>query len=71
MIYIDHNGEKIRFDDADSAIAYLQKYKKELFKKEFLHNCDKCVWQHTLSCPGSPTYCNNYKRDPPDGGYYG
>ena len=33
--------------------------------------CDKCVWQHTTSCPGDPIHCDNYKRDPPDGGYYG
>lgn len=47
-------------------------------------NCDKCVWQYN-SCPGPNILYNaityeekykcppglNYKRDPPDGGYYG
>ena len=38
-------------------------------------NCHKCVWEYTR-CPG-PTkqgMCptgHKYKRDPPDGGYYG
>lgn len=39
--------------------------------------CEKCVWEFS-ECPGpssnSPWECpegHNYKRDPPDGGYYG
>lgn len=35
------------------------------------HNCNKCVWQYTIECPGTKGYCDKYKRDPPDGGYYG
>ena len=38
-------------------------------------NCDKCVWQYN-KCSGQPIngHCPEgvkYKRDPPDGGYYG
>ena len=50
MIYIDHYGEKIRFENADDAIDFLQKSKQELFKKEYSRDCDKCVWQHSISC---------------------
>ena len=36
--------------------------------------CNKCVWQYN-GCPGPTTSgCGGpyqYKRDPPDGGYYG
>ena len=35
--------------------------------------CDKCVYE--IHCPGKNTdinqTCHNYKRDAPDGGYYG
>ena len=71
MIYIYHNGEKIRFENADDAIDFLQKSKQELFKKEVSRDCNKCVWQYSISCPGDSKHCNSYKRDAPDGGYYG
>ena len=35
------------------------------------HNCNKCVWQYSNYCPGTKGYCDKYKKDPPDGGYYG
>ena len=50
-----------------------------LQRQEFIvRRCDKCVWQYN-SCSGPlkntyPVQCPpgiTYKRDPPDGGYYG
>ena len=41
-------------------------------EKEIQNDCDKCVW-YMISCPGG-LKCppdKEYKRDPPDGGYYG
>lgn len=32
-------------------------------------NCHKCVYE--ISCHGNPVGCTSYKRDMPDGGYYG
>ena len=33
-------------------------------------HCDKCVYS-TWFCGQNPTDCHAYRRDPPDGGYYG
>ena len=35
--------------------------------------CYKCVYEDTSECPGPKPdgTCEKYKRDPPDGGYYG
>lgn len=40
--------------------------------QEMLNNsrCSKCVWEGTCRDFDRGS-CNNYKRDPPDGGYYG
>ena len=32
--------------------------------------CDKCVY-NVWSCGQNPIDCHEYRRDPPDGGYYG
>lgn len=32
-------------------------------------NCHKCVYE--VGCHGNPVGCKSYKRDAPDGGYYG
>ena len=34
-----------------------------------LRDCHKCVYE--VGCHGNPVNCKSYKRDPPDGGYYG
>ena len=37
---------------------------------EIIRNCDKCVNQ--MNCYSrNPKGCKNYKKDAPDGGYYG
>lgn len=32
-------------------------------------DCHKCVYE--IGCHGDPVNCKSYKRDAPDGGYYG
>ncbi len=32
-------------------------------------DCHKCVYE--VGCHGNPVGCKRYKRDAPDGGYYG
>ena len=70
MIYIYSNGERIRFENSDDAIDFLQKSKQGVFKKEFSLDCDKCVWQFNISCPGDTKHCDSYKRDAPEREYY-
>lgn len=48
----------------------------EAFRRYKIEECDKCVWSN--SCPGPVPLVKpkcpqgfTYKRDPPDGGYYG
>lgn len=62
--------EKIPLPDPKTVIA-----DQYLFKRT---NCDNCVWSYGYGCPGPssvfPTKCpdgHTYRRDPPDGGYYG
>ena len=40
-------------------------------KNEFsqTRDCHKCVYE--VGCNGNPVNCKYYKRDAPDGGYYG
>lgn len=40
-------------------------------KNEFFQtrDCHKCVYE--VGCHGNPANCKYYKRDAPDGGYYG
>lgn len=35
----------------------------------FTRDCHKCVYE--VGCHGNPVGCKRYKRDTPDGGYYG
>lgn len=75
------------YDSIDKAITALHQLKKpsdkELIENK-VAQCNKCVWQFN-TCPG-PIWKSNavtgegygfcppghtYKRDPPDGGYYG
>lgn len=36
---------------------------------QFTRDCHKCVYE--VGCHGNPVGCKDYKRDAPDGGYYG
>lgn len=42
---------------------------KQEEKKEIARDCRKCVYE--ALCRGNPVGCKKYKRDAPDGGYYG
>ena len=37
--------------------------------KAIMRDCHKCVYE--VGCHGNPVGCKSYKRDAPDGGYYG
>ena len=78
-ICIENNNEEFEhegyYDSIREAIDALHvlngKEISELLEKEFQHDCTKCVW-YMISCLGG--LCppdKEYKRDPPDGGYYG
>ena len=41
----------------------------ELDQELFMRYCHKCVYE--VGCHESPLGCKKYKRDVPDGGYYG
>ncbi len=45
----------------------------EFIKALSMSRCDKCVYGGGYNCKGLDLYgkCTKYKRDPPDGGYYG
>lgn len=38
-------------------------------KVPFTRDCHKCIYE--VGCHGNPIGCKSYKRDAPDGGYYG
>lgn len=46
-----------------------QNKEKEQNKDAIVRNCRKCVYE--VTCHGNPVGCKKYKRDAPDGGYYG
>lgn len=41
----------------------------ELDQELVMRYCHKCVYE--VGCHGNPLGCKKYKRDAPDGGYYG
>ena len=38
-------------------------------KVPFARDCHRCAYE--IGCHGNPVECKDYKRDAPDGGYYG
>lgn len=65
--YINYNY----YDSIDNAIAGLQRLKDEV-EKPVKPRCDKCVYlKETCGQTDKDGQCWKYKRDPPDGGYYG
>ena len=62
--------DRIKALFAQNAINELYKIQKEqiLLKSE---HCHKCVYENTCSRNDIDGNCKEYKRDPPDGGYYG
>ena len=43
--------------------------KEAKIDKDIVRDCHKCVYE--VGCHGNPVGCKSYKRDAPDGGYYG
>jgi len=64
----EHEGY---FESIDEAIKHLQ-WLKEQEKPPVRPRCDKCVYlKETCGQTDKDGKCWKYKRDPPDGGYYG
>lgn len=42
----------------------------QIEKLKSIVRCDKCIYTYP-NCGYIPEFCKSYKRDPPDGGYYG
>ena len=59
------------YDSIDEAIKALQRLKKQE-EPPIRPRCDKCVYlRETCGQTDKDGKCWKYKRDPPDGGYYG
>lgn len=43
--------------------------KEAKIDNDIVRDCHKCVYE--VGCHGNPVGCKSYKRDAPDGGYYG
>ena len=64
----EHEGY---FESIDEAIKHLQ-WLKEQEEPSVRPRCDKCVYlKETCGQTDKDGKCWKYKRDPPDGGYYG
>ena len=64
----EHEGY---FESIDEAIKHLQ-WLKEQEEPPVRPRCDKCVYlRETCGQTDKDGKCWKYKRDPPDGGYYG
>lgn len=64
----EHEGY---YDSIDEAIKALQRL-KEQEEPTVQPRCDKCVYlKETCGQTDKDGKCWKYKRDPPDGGYYG
>ena len=68
--YIQNHPEIIE-DAARKWVGQFVNYKDVALgdKIPFTRDCCKCVYE--IGCHGNPVGCKRYKRDAPDGGYYG
>lgn len=64
--YYEHEGY---YDSIEEAIDALQRIKNR--KAHFYPRCFKCVYEGVCTGSDKDGMCSQYKRDPPDGGYYG
>ena len=62
---------KIVIDGIEITCADAQKVIDSLYKIEIKSRCHKCVYENICSKNDIDGKCSSYKRDPPDGGYYG
>ncbi len=64
-------------EDEERLVEELKQYANLKFEERYIEplppRCGKCVYEN--HCPGRGTdynhICHNYKKDAPDGGYYG
>ena len=59
-------GDKESFVNLNSAEIPVELH---TYSYKTIRDCYKCVYE--VSCHGNPVGCKRYKRDAPDGGYYG
>lgn len=70
MIKIIIDGVALTVSDIQEAINALYSIKKyQILSKS--PRCHKCVYEYSCHKVDVDESCNEYKRDPPDGGYYG
>lgn len=70
MIKIVIDGIELTCSDVRQAMDVLYEVKKkEILSKS--PRCHKCVYENICSKDDKDGKCKDYKRDPPDGGYYG
>lgn len=68
--YVVH--EKIEFENGKVSLPLYSKARPCVVicdESEVKRDCHKCVYE--VGCTGNPVGCKRYKRDAPDGGYYG
>lgn len=61
-------GDKVPFVGFQNSPETVGNALHELTRR-FKRDCNKCVYE--VGCHGNPVGCKDYKRDAPDGGYYG
>lgn len=54
-------------DDINTVMEYIHHSHPE--QPKVVRDCHKCVYE--IGCRNNPVNCKSYKRDAPDGGYYG
>lgn len=70
MSYFAFPGMGYTFSWSMQGIHTIEKAPKEAkIDKDIVRDCSKCVYE--VGCHGNPVGCKRYKRDAPDGGYYG
>ena len=70
-ITIEINGYKFCVYSINNAITLLKNLNKNKSVITHLPRCSKCVWENACNSSDIDGKCTDYKRDPPDGGYYG
>ena len=73
-IIIDNNMERNHCicSSIEEAINILYEFKcRQIKSRPATSRCHKCVYENTCSNIDIDGNCTGYKRDPPDGGYYG
>lgn len=68
--YIQEHPESVKEASRKFAEQFVD-FKDVVFgdKVLFTRDCHKCVYE--VGFTGNPVGCKSYKRDAPDGGYYG